>query len=1037
MGRILDALIGWSIANRVIVMAAAVALLVAGISASQRASIDVMPDFMPARVVVQTEARGLTAPDVEELVTGPVERVLLGTPEVASVRSTSSPGLSVVTLLFREGTEIFRARQLVAERLQQVRGWLPAVAGEPQLAPISAPVGALLKICLTSSDPDPKRAARALRTFADWTLRPRLLAIPGVAQVFAIGGEVERIEVRPDPVRMRERDVSIEALRSAIARSQAVAAGGFADSGEARVDVQSELRLAVDSAPEELAQVVLTRRGKLPVRVGDVATVVRGAAPRLGAASYDGRPAVYVQIVKLPWADTLRMTGEVERAIAGLAPALPAGARFEEPVFRQASFIETSLRSVGRAMALGSLLVILVLVAFLRSWRLATITLTAIPLSIVAAAAVLVSAGASINAMTLGGLAIAVGEVVDDAIVGVENAWRRLRENAVRPGPRPALEVIGAAILEVRGSVTYATVIVGAVLVPVLLLGGIAGRIFSPLAQAYILAIAASLLVAITVTPAMCAWLLPPVATAEARHTRLAERMLATYRRLLRWAVDRPRLVVGSAAGAALVAIVALPFLGGRFLPEFRERSLVAHLVAIPGTTLDETMRLAGRVAAQVRPEAAAHVAARAGRSELDEDAAPVHRVEADLVLPPGAEGELERAVATVSDRIARVPGFAVAVEGFLGERIHEILSGETAPVVVKVMGPELETLRQVASSVAETMERVPGLRDVRVEPQVDVAQLKVEPDRVALAAAGVLPADLAEELAAWRQGVPATEVVAPGGRIVEVAITGPEALRSREALASIPITVAGGSLPLSALAVIRETGAPAVVNHDEGERRIAIGASSAGARLTGAVRDLERRLKELSLPPGYRVELAGEAVARSEAAGRLLLVGALVLAAILALLSVAFRSLPDAGIVLLNIPLGLVGGVLGALLSPEGLSVAGFVGFVTLFGIIARNGIMLVAHKQHLDATEPDVPPVARILRAAEERLLPIIMTAATAGLGLLPLALSASLPGSELESPMAIVVVGGLVTSTALNLVVLPTIYVWLARRRAPEAS
>ncbi len=1033
MGRFFDGLIGWSIHNRVVVLLGAAALAIGGMWAASHASLDVLPDFTPPRVVVQAEAPAMGTLDVEQFVTRPLEQVLLGTPQATSVRSTSAPGLSVVTLMFEDGVDVYRARQIVTERLQLAQSRLPEGVPPPRLAPILAPISAILKFCLTSTQPDAVQAARDLRTFADWTVRPRLMSIPGVAQVTPHGGDVERIEVRPDPLRLRQRQLLMTDIVDAVRGSQSLTGVGFTDAGAARLDIRSDARLTLANAERSLTDTVVGVHGTMAVRLGEVADVVRAAEPPVGAALYDGRPAVYVQVSKLPWADTLTVTKQVEVALRDLERALPSGARLEPPVSRQASFVETSVRSVARAMAIGSLLVILVLVAFLRSGRLAAISLTAIPLSILTAIGVLVAMGASINGMTLGGLAIAVGEVVDDAIVDVENVWRRLRENARRADPQPALDVVRAASREIRGSVVYATVIVGLVFVPVLLLGGVAGRIFSPLAQAYLLAIAASLGVALTVTPAMCAWLLPRLATRESRPTQFAQWFLDRYARILRGVIDRPRLVFGVTGAAAMWAIVAIPFLGGRFLPEFHERSLIAHVFALPGTSLDEAIRIAGRLDAQLRPTPAAHVAARAGRAELDEDAAPIHRLEIDLVLADAGDWDALRSDAEA--RIGRVPGLGFAVEGFFSERIHEVLSGETAPVVVKVIGPDLDRLRELAADVTRIAQATPGLGAAQAEPQIDVPQIRIRSDPTQLARYGVRPVDLTNDVVAWRQGRTWTQILGRDGRVVDVAVAGPLAMRERTALRDLPVaTRLAGSVNLATLAVIDQVAAPAVLYHENGERRISIGIDAPGSGLSRAVGALERRLAtDVSLPQGYRLDVTGEAIARRDAARQLLLVSGLVLLGIFVLLATAFTSLRDATITLINFPLGLIGGVVGALLAPEGLSVAGLVGFVTLFGIISRNGIMLVSHKRQLDGEDPHSDPIARILRAAEERLLPIVMTAATAGLGLLPLALSVQAAGSELEAPMALIVCMGLITSTALNMLVLPTIYVWLERRGA----
>jgi len=1049
MGRVFDGLISWSIHHRVVVLLGAAALVAAGVWSAWRAPLDVLPDFTPPVVIVQTEATGLPTLDVEHLVTGPLEQALLGTPQTTSVRSTSAPGISLVTLIFEDGVDIYRARQWVAERLPLAQARLPRTVKPPQIVPISAPIGALLRFCLTSTSDHPAQAALDLRAFADWTLRPRLLAIPGVAQVVAQGGEIERLEVRPNPGRLRQFHLSIADITDAVTASQSTSGVGFAETANARVDVESEARLTLTGAAQALTDTVVSPPsdvlpatggrgvdtaigGRLAIRLGDVADVVTASEPPVGASIYDGRPAVYLQVSKLPGADTVRTTEAVERALRALESSLPAGARMEPPVFRQATFVATSVWSVERAMLIGAALVIGVLVLFLRYGRLAVISLTAIPLSLLTAIVVLLATGASINAMTLGGLAIAVGEVVDDAIVDVENVWRRLRENAARATPAPALEIVRAASREIRGSVVYATLIVGLVLLPVLLLGGIAGRIFSPLAEAYLVAIMASLVVALTVTPALCAWLLPRLATTDTQLSPFARGFVARYHRLLARVIDRPRLVFVTTGVAAILAIVAVPFLGGRFLPEFHEQTLIAHVNALPGTSLPEAIRVAQRVDAQLRPAVTAHIEAHAGRAELGEDVVPVYDIEFNLQTKPDEARDPDEIVLDLAKGIGHVPGLGFEIEGFLEERIDETLSGEVAPVVVKVIGPDLPALRTLSAEIAGVAAATGGLGVVRPEPQIDVPQIAIRPERPELTRYGVRPADLTDTLIAWRQGRVATEILAGDGRPVEVVVVGPPALREQAALPDLPIeTPLGGPVNLAALAHIEDVQAPAVISHEGGERRIAIGIDVPGGGLSTAVAALERRLAGVRLPAGYRIEVSGEAVARRDAARRLLFVGALVALGVFVLLATAFTSARDAAITMLNFPLGLIGGVVGALVSPEGLSVAGLVGFVTLFGIISRNGIMLVAHKQWLDAEHPDEDPVLRITRAAEERVLPIVMTAATAGLALLPLALSVGAAGSELESPMAIIVVCGLVTSTALNMLVIPTLYVSLARR------
>ncbi len=793
MGTLFDALIGWSIRQRAVVLIVAAALVAIGLRTLASARTDVLPELTPPRVVVQTDVPGMATLDVEELVTRPLERVLLGTAEMTAVRSSSTPGLSVVTVHFADGVDVYRARQLVSERVDAARPRLPQGAKPPQLAPISAPIGAIMKLAVTSAAGGTAPGDREARAFADWTLRPRLLAVQGVSQVTVLGGSVERLEVRPDVVRMRALGVGLANITKAVAESQSLVGAGFVEVGEQRIDVRNDTRLPWDEAPERLADATVeSSRGAL-VRLRDVADIVRADEPPVGGALYDGRPAVFVQVNKLPSADTLRVTRDVEHALEALRSQAPLAVVIEPPVFRQATFIRTSIAGVVRAMLVGGVLVVAVLFAFLRVPRLALISLVAIPLSVLAAAASLVAFGLTINGMVLGGLAIAVGEVVDDAIVDVENVWRRLQENAEAEAPREPLDVVRDASREVRGSVVYATVIVCVVLVPVLTLGGIAGRIFAPLAIAYILAILASLVVALTVTPALCATLLPQIASRGAGKPAIAEALVTRYRRLLAWVAARPKLVLVPSAVLMVLACVALPFLGGRFLPELHERGLVAHVLSAPGTSLGTTLRLGAAVDTKLRPDVALHVAVRAGRSELDEDAAPVHRMEIDVVLRDAGDREWDQLTADVAKRIGAVPGVGFVVEGFLTERIHELLSGETAPVVVKVIGPDLATLRRLAAEVAVEMDRTVGLGHVQVEPQIDVPQLRIRPDPTSLAKSGLTATDLTTTVVGLRQGRVATQLLGPDGRTMDVVVAGQERLGGIEA--SFAITSGVGAI--------------------------------------------------------------------------------------------------------------------------------------------------------------------------------------------------------------------------------------------------
>jgi Cu/Ag efflux pump CusA len=681
-------------------------------------------------------------------------------------------------------------------------------------------------------------------------------------------------------------------------------------------------------------------------------------------------------------------------------------------------------------MALGALFVVAILVALLRSPRLAVISLSALPLSIAAAIAVLLSLGTTLNGMILGGLAIAVGEVVDDAIVDVENIWRRLRENRTLHVPRSALEVIHDASREVRGTVVYASSIVVAVLTPIMVLGGLTGRIFSPLAETYALAVAASLAVALTVTPALAALLLPRLSDRAPSPTRLSRWLTRTYDRALDMVRRAPGRVVAIAAVLGLGALAAAPFIGGAFLPELREGVLIAAVTAPAGTSLEETMRLAERIDTTLRTETGVrHVAARAGRASLDEDAAPVNRLEIDLVLPEDAEPE--EIASEISARLADIPGVRFGVEGFLGERINELLSGERTPIALKLRGDDLDALREAASSIVRGMEGIEEIRDVRASGLSDVPTTDIRTDDRRLAIHGLSRTELVDTVAAYHQGLEVASVATPGGFFAPVVLTGAARGASARRFADAPVSTASAVLPLSRFAAIVHGAEPPVIDHEAGQRLLTVTATTRPGDTSVAAERAEAMMREVELPPGVSFELAGQAVERTAASTRLVLTVALVLVAVFGFLWMAFHSLVDAGVVLLGLPLGLVGGVVAALLIPEGLSMAGLVGFVALFGIISRNGIMLVAHKNHIVRESGGQLTEEIVLAAARERLLPIAMTAATAFFGLLPLAASLGAPGSELEAPMAVVVCAGLVTSTALNLLAVPAFYLWRAGR------
>jgi CzcA family heavy metal efflux pump len=1028
MNVLLDALIRASIRRRHLVITIAIVLAAIGIALGFSARLDALPSFTPPMVVVQAEAPGMASTFVEERVTTPLEQALLGTPDVVQVRSTSSPGLSVIEMTFSDDADVFQARQLVGERLLEARARLPATVPAPRLAPIAAPVGALLRFCLTTSEG--QDGMRNLWRFAEWELRPRVQSIEGVSRVTVHGGAPDRVEVRPEPAAMLARKIDFAELAQALESAAGLVPLGDSQLGAMRQPLRSDTTWSIESL-ESIGATVVDSEASIPVRVEDVAEVGIGSTPAVGAARYDGAPAIYIQVDKVPWADTLDVTRAVDTALRDLDKSLPPGARRQTAVFRQADFVRTSLGSVGRAMAIGGVFLIVILVAFLRSPRLAAISLIAIPASIVAATTVLLVRGVTINGMILGGLAIAVGEVVDDAIVDVENIWKRLRENAASAEPRPALEVIHDASAEVRGAVVYATLVVVAVLAPIMLLTGIAGRIFSPLAEAYALAMAASLVVALTLTPALAAVLLPRLAASGTEDTAFTRRLLGQYDRVLVAVRRRPGKITALAAIVGALGLAGLPLLGGGFLPEFREGVMIADVTTWPGTSLEETTRLAKRLDANFRsPGGASHVAMRIGRASLDEDAAPAHRMEIDVVVPSDADPE--ELVETIAQRAALLPGIRFGIEGFLGERINELLSGERAPIAIKLYGEELADLRAWARRLSPQLRSISGVQMTRSDALADTPTQDLDIDEAALAMFGLSRIEIARMTAAWRMGLPVGEARAKNGFSVPVVIMTPQDTADGSRLADFPVfSKRGAVLPLSAMANIVQRSEPDAIRHEQGRRLVAVTLGAPSGEISRIAGEAHKVLSESQPPPGASWEISGQATERSQARIRLALTALGVLAVVFVFLWVAFGTVIDSLVVLGGLPLGLFGGVAVAALLPEGASVAGLVGFVTLLGIISRNGIMLVMHKNHLLSARGGGSVESLILRAARERLVPILMTAGAAFFGLLPLALGLGGAGSELESPMAAIVCGGVLTSTVLNLIAVPAFFVWRDRR------
>lgn len=1032
----LTALVDWSVRNRVVAVALAVILLALGAYAAGHAKLDVFPEFAPPEVVIQTEAPGLSPAEVEQLVTQPVETAVNGLPRLDVVRSRSVQGLSVVTVIFKDGTDVYRARQQVGERLSELAGQMPEGVRPPRMAPLTSATGRLVTVGFTSDTMSP----REMRDVVQWTVRPRLLGVSGVASVTIYGGEVRQFQVRVHPDALAARGLSVTDVLDATRQASGVRGAGFVENDRQRLTLRAEGQVR---SAAELGEALLTPTAGSPVRLREVAEVTEGAAPKYGDAAINGTPGVVLIVSKQIDADTPETTRRVEAELEKLRPVLEKqGIAYHPALFRQADFIEVAVGNITHSLIVGAALVAVVLFVFLFNLRTAFISLTAIPLSLLGAVTVLWAFGVGLNTLTLGGLAIAVGEVVDDAIIDVENIYRRLRENALRGHPRPAAAVVLAASLEVRSAVVYATFIVILVFLPVFFLTGLQGRLFAPLGYAYVLAVLTSLLVALTVTPALAMFLLPRAEGAE--EPPLLRRLQGRYDRLLRWLDRQFALVVLSTVLLMAAAGWAVSGFGGEFLPELRENHAVVHMRGLPGTSLPESMAAGRRVTAtlRTRPDVRS-VSQQAGRAELGEDTWGVEYSELEVDLKRLGAEDAAAVQRDLRRTLGKTPGYSFEVMPFLTERIKETLSGTSGSVVVKVYGDDLAAIDRAAVDVARVLNTVPGHDNVLIEPQTGAPELVIRVRPADAARYGLKPGQVLDAIRTAFQGS-VTGQVYDRNRVIDVVVLLDDATRSDvEAVAELwlsapaaptdprPVAtesgagVTAGKVRLKQVADVFLSDGRFLIAHEGGTRRVAVTCQVKGRDLGSFVAEAERRVKAVELPAGVYYSFGGEYEAKRAAQRELLLLSGAAGAGILLLMWSAFGSLRRLALLLLNLPFALVGGVAAVYMSGGILDVGSMIGFVTLFGITMRNGIMMVSHWQHLREQEGVEWGPELIYRGARERLAPVLMTALVTGLGLLPIALGSGEAGREIEGPMALVILGGLVTSTALNLLVLPVLY------------
>ncbi len=1012
-----------SLANRLMVLAVAALLMVYGAISAWRTPVDVFPNLNKPLVTVLTEAGGMAPEEVELLVSFPIETFLNGLPGVTRVRSVSGVGLSIVYVEFGWGTEVYRNRQLVAERLNTVGEQLPSGI-TPTIGPVSSIMGEIMLIALpvASGGATPMEA----REYADFVLRPRLLSVPGVAQVIPIGGDVRQLRIEPNTARLAQFDVSLGQIREATRGFAANTGGGFIDLNGREYLIRN---LGRTDRLDDLRGLAVAHRNGAPVLLEQVANVRYAAGVKRGDAGFNGKPAVIVSVQKQPDADTVRLTEQIEIALAELKQGLPAGVATPEILFRQSAFIDASISNVAEALRDGAILVAIILFAFLLNIRTTLISLLAIPLSLAVTAIVFRLFDLSINVMTLGGLAIAIGELVDDAVVDIENILRRLRQARTQGGLWNAMEVIWRASVEVRSGIVYATIIVVLVFVPLFALPGIEGRLFAPLGIAYIVSILASMLVSMTVTPALASYLLPKMPQLERPESPLVRKLKGWDQRLLAWSFARTTPIFAAAVIATLLAMASVPFLPRAFLPAFNEGSLVLSLMFEPGTALETSNRMGAIAEDLIRevPEVV-KVGRRTGRAELDEHAEGVHSSEIDVNLK-AIDRDREAVMADIRSRLSMLPA-SVAVGQPISHRLDHLLSGVRAQLVVKVFGGDTETLRTLGEQVRQALAAVPGLVDVSTEKQVLIPQIKVRLDYRKAAQHGIAPGEALQALQLLSDGTREAQLI-DGARRFDVVLRLPDEARAPQQLERIMLEGANGPIPLSAIATVEMSDGPNQIGRENSRRRFVVYANTDGRDMGAIVEAVREATARLAMPKGYFVQLEGQFEAQEQATRLIALLSLVSLSMMFLVLYSRYRSAALAGVIMINIPFALIGSVIAMWIAGVSLSVASMVGFVTLTGISSRNGILKISHYLNLCRNEGEAFGRPMIVRGSLERLTPVLMTALVAAFALLPLLFAADAPGKEILHPVAVVIFGGLISSTLLDTVLTPLVFERVGRK------
>lgn len=1028
----LNAMIRLALNHRLFVVAVTALVIVYGALTVRDLPVDVFPDITKPTVTLMTEAHGMAPEEVETRVTLPVESYLNGLPGLERLRSQSGIGLSVIYLEFEWGTDIYRNRQLVQEKLNLALERLPKDV-VPVMGPVGSLMGQIQQISVTS--PDGKVDPMALRDFAEWVLRPRLMTIPGVAQVISIGGGLKQYQILVSAEKLNRHQLAIEQIDHELAQISQNTTGGFLEKGGQEFLIRN---IGVVESVEDIKATLVGLHFGRPVLVSDIAEVKEAPRLKRGDGSFNDHPAVVMTIQKQPGADTVRITRDIEKAIEELTPSLPAGVTVNPNVFKQADFIETSIHGIQGKLKFGTVLVFIILFVFLANLRMSVITLTAIPVSFLVTALVFKLFGMSVNTMTLGGLAIAIGELVDDSIVDVENVFRRLRENAKRAVPLPILKVIFEASSEVRNSIVLATVIIALVFLPLFNLTGLEGRLFAPLGIAYLAALTASLLVSLTLTPVLCSYFLKNPGR-EHGDTRFVAWLKRWDRRLLEWALPRPKPVLGVAIVLFALSAALVPFMGRDFLPRFNEGTAMVAVAAVPGISLAESNEMGSKAEKILKavPEIKS-VSRRTGRAEMDEHAMGVNVSEIDIDFHPGGRPRdlvLEEVRAKLKEAL---PGAGINVGQPIGHLIDHMLSGVNAALAIKVFGPDLATLREKALEIQEAIRDVPGLVDLRVEQQGLIPQVKIHVMREDAARFGLSAGEVTSLLESAFNGQAVAQILEET-RMYDVFFQfDQDSRRDLETMKKTVLKVMpdGRKVRLEEVADVYETTGPNEINRENNQRRIVVSGNSAGRDLGGLVADIQGRIRDrVKLPEGYYVVYGGQFESQQAATRRILLYGLLSLAGIALVLYGHFRSKTVTAQIMATLPLAFIGGIVLLFISDRSITVASLVGFITLCGIASRNAIMMISHYLHLMKHEGEVFSKEMIVRGSQERLVPVLMTAFVASLALLPLVFAKGQPGSEILHPVAVVIVGGLLSSTLLDLIVTPTLFYNVGRRSAED--